>query len=58
MLQLVPVRAQAIAFQDDFNRINSTSSMEEIASAQLFAVRRHNQDTNFTGRSRLTLSGI
>jgi hypothetical protein len=45
-------------FQDAFNRIDSTSSMEEIASAQLFAVRRHNQDTTFTTRSRPTLSGI
>jgi hypothetical protein len=31
--------------------------MEEIASAQLIAVRRHNQDTTFAVRSRPTLSG-
>lgn len=55
--RLVPVRAQTLVSQNAFNRIDPTSSMEEIASAQQFAARRHNQDTTFAACSRYALSG-
>jgi len=53
--QPTPVRAQAAAPQDAFNRIDSTSSMEETASTQLFAVLRHDQSTTFAVRSEAHL---
>jgi hypothetical protein len=48
----------AVTTQNAFNWLDSTSSMEEVACAQLIRHTRHNQDTFFTPQSEPALSGL
>jgi hypothetical protein len=47
-----------VTAQNTFNWLDSTSSVEEVACAQLIRHTLHNQDTIFTLHSEPALSGL